>query len=621
VEVNVKNLITVFIILFVINLSDLSAFSLKNGFKLALENDMDSKVNENNLKNIQYDQDIANSLMQPKVDLSVTAQSSKRTEGQKRPETGSHTKSDEYSIQVTQPLFDGFESKYEKELQKKRYESAVYYLKQSQNDVATNYVQSYINVLREKDLLTLSKEKVSISEDIFRKVYKKLDLGYGTKLEYEEVKGNLGESRVNVDTQRINLTEALESLKYYVQRDLDSSELIVPTFFSKMPESLDKAVKIALEENPTVNVAKINLEVAKAQEKQTIKEFYPNVDLVGSYNLNDSFYPKDDNEYNEYTIGVELSYNLYNGGKNLAEAKKALQNIKEKQYLIKKSQYQIKNRVRLAWNSYELNKDKNGSLKYYLIAKKDILDATFKEFDLGLQDLNTLVENYIDYIDVKKDYISNVYDLLYAKYDLLATMGKLADNLLADDYPPIDKAERNNKNSNLFKIDPYNYENNFDLKDEKQDDILQPEKSEDKNDTDNKIIKSNTLEEMKSLSSSLDKKTKKEKSTFKEKFLTAAEDKYTINLAYTDSSKKAEKFLDKHEMKNSAFYFSFGYDEILQKIMYGVFDSKKEAIEALNLLPSSLKRNSPRVEKISIKQKLYKKYHPKSFNLILLGSI
>ncbi|RXJ68290.1 hypothetical protein CRV08_08545 [Halarcobacter ebronensis] len=583
--------------IFLLNLTNASAFSLKDGYLLAIENDMDSKVNENNLKNIEYDIDIANSLLYPTLDFTANAKTTKRTEDHKTPGDGTSSKSDEYKFEVTQPVFDGFESKYEKQLQKKTYDSAVYYLKESQNNLAQNYVQSYINVLRDKDLLSATNEGVTISEDIFKKVYKKIELGYGTKLEFDQVKGNLAESRVNVDTQRINLKESLEGLKYYIQKDFDSSELIKPSFYTKLPESLDEAVTTALRENPTVNVAKANLDVAIAEEKKANKEFYPTVNFVGTYNLDNSQHAEDDQEYNEYSLGFELSYNLYNGGRDTAAVKKALQNIKEKKYLITKSEYQIKNSVRLAWNSYKLNREKNRSLKQYIVVKKDIFDSMLKEFDLGLKDLNTLLEEYIEYIDVKKDLISNSYDLLYAKYNLLASIGKLPDSLM-DKLPTLKTGEEyDSETLDILKNPSYNYDDDSQLDSNKYKIIKPQVKNVDmKEEKVPQIEKSSFSQEL-------------TQSDFKDRFLKASKDKYTINLALAYSQTNAQGFLDRYDLNSNAFYFSFGKENKYIKIMMGIYDSEKEAQEALNNLNASLKSNMPKIEKISIKQKLYSKYH------------
>lgn len=590
-----KNISILFIISF-FSLSNLYGFNLKNGFILALEHDMDSKVNENNLKNIKYDQDIADSLLLPKVDFTASAETTKRTENQKTPGEGAYTKTDEYKFEVTQPIFDGFESKYEKELQKKRFESAVFYLKQSHNDLALNYVQSYINVLRDKELLSASLENIATSEDIFKKVYKKIELGYGTKLEFQEVKGNLAESRVNENIQRINFKESLEALKYYVQRDFDSSELSKPTFFVTLPETLDEAVNSALKDNPSVNVSKINLDVSVAEKKKTQKEFYPTVDFVGTYNLDNSYHAEDDTEYNEYSVGFNLNYNLYNGGRDYAEVKKALQDIEEKKFLIRKSEYQVKNSVRLAWNSYHLNEEKNKSLKEFYTAKKDILDASFKEFDLGLQNLNTLLETYIEYVDVKKDYISSNYDLLYAKYNLLASLGKLSDALM-DKLPSIEKSK------DTYKVESNNL---FDTLDKSYSDIQLGQNELD-------ILRAKTSLESENYEKPIVKKASFSDSfnedSFKDKFLKASPNKYTINLALLYNETDAKQFLKNNNLDDNAFYFSFGKEKKYIKVMMGVYNTKAEADTALSNLNSTLKRNQPKIERVTVKQKLYNKYN------------
>lgn len=603
----------------------LNAFTLKEGFELALENNMDFKVNKNNLKNIEYDQEIANALLYPTIDFTATVETKKLTQDKTFPGSASHTDSDEYKLKLTQPIFDGFQSSFEKDLQKERFKSAIYYLKESKDKVAIEYISAYINTLREKDLLSLNKERLAISQDTLNKVYKKVNSGYGTKLEYEKAKGELAENRVNLNIQRINLKESIENLKLYVQSDFDTSELVKPTTLVSLPRTLTAALKTAYKENPSINVTKANVKVATFEERKTTKDFYPDLDFVGTYQLNNALHAQEDEKYNEYSVGLQLTYNLFNGGKDTLKNKKALQNIKDKQLLVKKSEFEVKNKLRLAWNNYKLNEEKKKSLEQYLLVKKDILDSTIKEFDLGLKNLTSLLDTQVEYIDVKKDLISNSYDLLLTKYKVLDAMGKLTE-ALENGFPKLDKIDTKElvKNNTLDDSISYTFndDNRFEKKiiKKKQDiEILEtkkvqlfdiPEITLPKKE---KLVKRAKYQEIVQpeviVQIKKPVKTYTKYISFKERFLTAPKSKYTINLAHSDSVRKAQELLDRNKLNGNAFYFSFRKVKPLQRIVMGVYDNLAEAKKAYKSLPKELKRNKPVIERISKKQKVYFKYH------------
>lgn len=72
---------------------------------------------------------------------------------------------------------------------------------------------------------------------------------------------------------------------------------------------------------------------------------------------------------------------------------------------------------------------------------------------------------------------------------------------------------------------------------------------------------------------------------------------------------RAQALINRNTINKNAFFFSFGKEGISQKIMYGLFESKAEAKIAISKLSKELRRNQPRVEKVTIKQRLHKKYH------------
>ncbi|WP_200415194.1 TolC family protein [Arcobacter sp. FWKO B] len=589
-------------------ISSLFGFTLKEGFERTLQKDPEVQVRLNELKKIKYDIDIAKGLKYPSVDFRGTLETSKKTSNSRTPKSGEHTNSDEYSLNIRQPIYDGLEASYEAKLQNSRYLSAEYYLKEAQNLLALRYTESYINVLKTKDLLSASSESYQISEDIYNKITRKVQRGFGTKLEFESSKASLEESSVNLAIDKLNYNDAIATLRNHIQTKFDVNELVKPSFSYSVPNSEEEALDYALLYHPSMLVALTNVDVAISEYKRDLKAFQPNVNLVGQYKLNDSMY-KEDNSIvsNEYKMGIELAYNLYNGGKDIAKKKKSLEYISEKRIYIDKSSQQISNRLALAWNSYTINQEKLRRLSDFLKTRQLVLDATIDEFDLGTKDLTSVLDAHSDYISTKRNTIVATYDLLYAHYRVLEAIGVLSDEILIDKRDKIWNNESNNI-ENLFKDVSKYLEQNYSVLEKSKANVsleievlplvenevsyeyLDESSVNDINTTTTEVIQENI-------------------DSFKDRFLGAPTTKYTINLANSGSIDEVNSFLLRNGLQNDAFGFAFGADKTIYKIMYGIFDTFEEASTALEKLPPEAKASMPRVEIIALKQNLYRKYN------------
>lgn len=409
----------------------INALSLKEGFIKSLQNDPNVLVRQNELNKIKYDIDKARGLFYPTIDLEARAYNQRTSTDSYRPENGSLQRNDEYVVRLEQPIYKGFETINENRIQNARYESAEYYLKEEQNSLALRYVQNYLNVLKSSDLLNLSTESYNMSEDIFKKTSRKVEMGYGTKLEYERAKGNLEESSVNLSIDKLSLQDSIQYLYDNIQEEVKETDLIKEDFNYTLPKTQDKALNFALVNHPSMFVSVINIDIAKFEQKKELKSFHPELNLEAKYNLNDGSYRETNAKpENQYEIGVKLVYNLYNGGKDLANNRKMKETIKEKSILLDQTKKDIKNALALSWNSYILNQEKLKRLENFVKTREAVLDATYQEFGLGTRDLGSVVDAHLDYISTKRNYISTKYDLLLAHYRVLYSIGILSDVLL-----------------------------------------------------------------------------------------------------------------------------------------------------------------------------------------------
>jgi len=99
------------------------------------------------------------------------------------------------------------------------------------------------------------------------------------------------------------------------------------------------------------------------------------------------------------------------------------------------------------------------------------------------------------------------------------------------------------------------------------------------------------------------------KDDFKDSFLNAPQSYFTINLATLIDKQDANRFIKRYGKNIDIFAFKFGQDTTYYKAMGGIYETKDEALEALESLDEKLKNNKPRIEQINIKQNLYFKYN------------
>jgi len=260
----------------------------------------------------------------------------------------------------------------------------------------------------------------------------KFDKGFATRLEFERSQAKLNESIANHASQTMNYEESLITLRNFVQFDVDSATLKSPYFSMPIPRSLEEAKKEAFEVHPSVKVSDNNIHVAINEYKREQKRFHPHLDLVARYGRGDEI-PGLEQQTNEYSVGLEVRYNLYNGGKDMAASQKAQKYIEEKRILSERSRQQIENRLRLAWNAFTLNDQKYPQMRTYTDSKKAVLETTMVEYDLGTADLNLLLTTQDEYIISKKAMIATQRDLLLAKYRIREAIGDVVERLMLSD--------------------------------------------------------------------------------------------------------------------------------------------------------------------------------------------
>ncbi|MDB2562562.1 TolC family outer membrane protein [Sulfurimonas sp.] len=333
------------------------------------------------------------------------------------------------SLTLTQNVFKGFETTYQVQQQENRAISAAYSYVEKVNDTAFGMVNSYIQVMKNTELLETAKENVEINEEIFQKVKKLFDSGLTTLSEVNKIESSLALSKSNYIVQENTLLDVTYNLQRILGRLLDPKQMMEPSLQAKLPDTLEDAAQYAIEHNPSLLVSRYNIKLAQAAYKEKQAPFYPQIDLEVSQSMNKNLSATEGNE-DKFRAMAFLKYNFFNGFADSSALQKSISQIHQENQSKNDLRRQVIEGMNLSWASNEKLTKQLVHLKEYQKFSQKTLTLYSKEYDLGRRSLLDLLSAQNDLIGSKSQIISTKYSILFAKYRILDAMGTLVTTVL-----------------------------------------------------------------------------------------------------------------------------------------------------------------------------------------------
>jgi len=335
------------------------------------------------------------------------------------------------SLSYTQNLFKGFETNNRVREQEHRTTSAAYNYIEKVNDTAFTMVDTYLQVMKNKELIGTAQANVDINTEIFIKVKKLYDAGLTTLSEVNKIESSLSLAKSNLVVQENTLLDVKYNLHRVLGRDLDASKMSRPTLNIALPSNMDEATQFAIRNNPSLIVSEYNIKLAQASYQVSLSPYYPSFDIEisQSMNRNLSGVEGDDDRFRAMAF---ISYNFFNGFSDSATKQKNISNIYREIELKNQLRRETIEGLRLSWAAYTKLKEQLVHLKDYKRFSKKTLTLYSKEYDLGRRSLLDLLSAQNDFIGSKAQIINTEYNLLFAQYRILDAMGIMLPSIIDD---------------------------------------------------------------------------------------------------------------------------------------------------------------------------------------------
>ena len=406
----------------------LSAQNLKKSVKEVLSTNPVILERLKNYNATKEDITIAEAGYYPKLDLSIGV-------GKEDGETAAGQDFDysvyQNSLSYTHNIFNGFETTYRVKEQESRTVSAAYSYIEKVNDKSFEMVNTYLQVMKNRELLDTQKENIEINTEIFKKVQKLYDAGLTTLSEVNKIESSLSLAKSNYVVQENTLLDVKYSMQRVLGRHLDTDSMSRPVLNVALPANIEEATLFAMKNNPSLLVSKYNVQLAQATYHEKKSPFYPSLDIEISQTMNKNL-SGIEGKYDNLKAMAYLRYNFFNGFADKAALQKSVSNIHQEVQIKNTLRREVIEGLSLSWLANEKLTDQLEHLKEYKKFSLKTLTLYAKEYDLGRRSLLDLLSAQNDFIGSKAQIINTEYSILFAKYRILDAMGTLVSTVIGE---------------------------------------------------------------------------------------------------------------------------------------------------------------------------------------------
>ena len=179
------------------------------------------------------------------------------------------------------------------------------------------------------------------------------------------------------------------------------------------PKDIDSWTEYALENNPQILAAEYAIKTASQEIEKQRAGNWPTLELVGKHSYSDVFRGDDSpfgNRSRSNSIGLQLSYPLYEGGAIRARTREAKQRYYQGLDQKELQRRAVQSQTRQAFLSVLSNISRVKALKQALISTETALKAIQAGFELGTRTSVDVVNAQRDLLHAQRNYSNARYD-------------------------------------------------------------------------------------------------------------------------------------------------------------------------------------------------------------------
>jgi adhesin transport system outer membrane protein len=338
----------------------------------------------------------------------------------------------EAGVTLTQLLFDGFETRYENKRQEARVKSASHRVKETSELVGLAIVESYLEVMRQRELLAIARQNVAEHLSIMEQIEDSAGAGRSTQADVEQIKARVASARAQESNVRQQLRFAEAAYKREVGDPPQNLEMpIVPV--DALEANVEEEVKIALYQSPTLDIFEADIQVAHAEYQGAKSTMYPQLDLQLNAREGKDLNGVRGRDTSASAL-VVMNWNLFRGGGDTARVREHINREAQAKESRVEASRNIENDVRQTWARMVSAGERAREFSAQAAANREVVRAYKDQFDLNRRTLLDVLDSQNEYFVSKSNTVNAEYVEMFAVFRLLALKAELL-SVLEVNYP------------------------------------------------------------------------------------------------------------------------------------------------------------------------------------------
>ena len=409
----------------------LSALSIDEAVQQTIETNPQIQIKQQELLIEERTLGIAKSDYLPKVDISYSAGPEITHTIANKGDTTQDSREDnirqEGSFNVTQNVFAGFDTINAVKQQEALILSAGNNVKDNANSIALETVTTYIDILRNKELLDIAEENMNVHKKYLAQIKEKLEAGVGRSSDYKQTLSRYESAQSIYLLSEQNYKNSISTFQRILPVEVTASDLLKPTIGSLPSPTLEGLIELSMKNNPSIHVSEADIKFAESALARSNATYYPQADIAAQ-----AYWNKDLNglrvnpaEQDGYNVLLILSYNIFNGlaDKSYIEANRH-RVFKQNSALADNKRY-VEAYTKIAWNTFKSTKEQLIHIEKNIQASAETVSDYQEEHDLGRRSIIDLLNIELEYNNAKNRKVAAEYDRLVAYYQILTHTGTM----------------------------------------------------------------------------------------------------------------------------------------------------------------------------------------------------